>query len=82
MMRPPTSRVDAPHEVVQASSRFSSFVWKVMPLARAKFCPRKWLVPAWSAFRSCIMASMQYVSTAPGKRSLSVFLPRRTGMAR
>ena len=36
-------------------------------------------VPAWSAFRSCIIASMQYVSTAPGKRSLSVFLPAEDG---
>ncbi len=29
-----------------------------MPLAFAKFWPRKWLVPACSALRSCIIASM------------------------
>ena len=52
-----------------------------MPLARAKFWPRKWLVPACSALRSCIIASMLNVRSAPGKRSPAVFSPLITGMA-
>ena len=32
-------------------------------------------MPAWIALRSCTIASMQCVCTAPGKRSLSVFSP-------
>ena len=51
----------------------SSVVWNSMLRAFEKFCPRKCDVPAWSALRSCIIASMQSVSTAPGKRSLRVF---------
>ena len=35
--------------------------------AREKFCPRKWEVPAWIALRSCTIASMVNVCTAPGK---------------
>ena len=46
-----------------------------MPDAFEKFCPRKWDVPAWIALRSCTIASMLKVCTAPGKRSLSVFSP-------
>ena len=52
-----------------------------MSLALAKFWPRKWLVPACSALRSCIIASMQKVCSAPGKRSPAVFSPLITGIA-
>ena len=46
MMRPPMRRVDTPQEVAHTySSSFSSLV-KVQSNAFAKFCPRKWLVPA------------------------------------
>src|SRR6185503_1704319 len=50
-----------------------------MPLARAKFWPRKCDVPAWIALRSCTIASIDSVCTAPGKRSLSDFVPVFTG---
>ena len=36
-------------------------------------------MPAWIALRSCTIASMQSVCTAPGKRSLSLFSPVKTG---
>ena len=81
MIRPPISRVDTPQVVVQAYSSLPSRDWNLMPEALAKFWPRKWVVPACSALRSCIMASMQYVSTAPGKRSPAVFSPVMTGIA-
>ena len=38
-------------------------------------------MPACSALRSCIIASMQNVCTAPGKRSPAVFSPLITGIA-
>ena len=38
-------------------------------------------MPACSALPSCISASMQRVSTAPAKRSFSVFTPWITGSA-
>ena len=49
--------------------------------ALAKLVPRKWLVPAWSALPSCIIASIDQVPTAPGKRSFSGFSPATTGKA-
>ena len=52
-----------------------------MSNALAKFWPRSWLVPHCSALPSCISASMQYVVTAPGNFSLSVFAPLTTGIA-
>ena len=72
MITVPMSRVLTPQLVVQASS---SLPWRErnwIPLALAKFCPRKWEVPAWMALRSCTIASMQNVFTAPGNRSLSI----------
>jgi hypothetical protein len=52
-----------------------------MSNALEKFCPRSCDVPACSAFPSCISASMQYVVTAPGNFSASVFVPFTTGIA-
>ena len=52
-----------------------------MPAARAKFWPSMWLVPAWSAFLSRIMASMHQVNSAPGNFSPSVLRPLMTGIA-
>ena len=75
------SRVLTPQLVVHASSSLPSRDWNLMPLAFAKFCPRKCDVPAWMALRSCTMASMHSVCTAPGKRSLSLFSPVKTGSA-
>jgi hypothetical protein len=59
MIIEPTRRVDTPHDVVHAccSTPLSSRNW--MPEAFAKFWPRKCEVPACSALRSCIIASMQ-----------------------
>ena len=48
----------------------------------AKFCPKKCEVPACSALRSCIIASMVKVDSAPGKRSAAVFSPTMTGIAK
>ena len=75
-------RVLTPQLVVQANSSLPSRDWNLMPLAFAKFCPRKCEVPAWMALRSCTMASMHSVCTRPGKRSLSLFSPVMTGSAR
>ena len=82
MMTVPMSRVLMPQLVVQPNSCVPVRDWNWIPLAREKFCPRKCDVPAWIAFRSCTIASMQRVCTAPGKRSLSDFSPLKTGMAR
>ena len=82
MISVPMSRVLTPQLVVQASWRLPSRAANSMPEAREKFCPRKCEVPAWMALRSCTMASMQRVLTAPGKRSLSDFSPVKTGSAR
>ena len=70
-----------PQDVAHTWSSVLSFVWKVTSNAFAKFWPRKWDVPACSDFLSCIMASMQYVRTAPANFSESVFTPCRTGTA-
>ena len=75
-------RVLTPQEVVQANSCLFSRETNWMPLALAKFCPRKWEVPAWMALRSCTMASTVKVFSAPGKRSRAVFSPGMTGIAR
>ena len=61
MMRPPISRVDTPQLVAQAYSCCPLSLWNFTSNALAKFWPRKWLVPACSAFLSCIIASMQSV---------------------
>ena len=61
MMRPPINRVLTPHEVAHANSSLLLLSLNVTSNALAKFWPRKWLVPAWSALPSCIMASMQSV---------------------
>ena len=82
MITVPTIRVVMPQLVVQPNSCFPSRVWNRMPIEREKFCPRKCEVPAWIAFRSCTIASMQSVCTAPGNRSLSDFSPVKTGIAR
>ena len=66
MIRPPISRVDTPQLVAQAYSSLPSWFWNFTSNALAKFWPRKWLVPACSALRSCIIASMHSVYTAPG----------------
>ena len=61
MMSPPMSRVETPQLVAQANSSLLSSVLNFTSNAFAKFCPRKWLVPACSALPSCIIASMQSV---------------------
>ena len=79
MMAVPMRRVLTPQLVVQANS---CVFWRErnwMPLALAKFWPRKWEVPAWMALRSWTMASMVRVRTAPGKRSDSRFFAREDG---
>ena len=45
MISAPISRVEAPQEVFHTWSRSPDAVWKVTSKARAKFCPRLWLVP-------------------------------------
>ena len=70
-----------PHDVCHTKSRLPSWSWKVTSKALPKFWPRSWLVAAWIALPSCIIASMQYVSSAPAKRSLAVLTPRMTGIA-
>ena len=44
-----------------------------MPWALAKFWPKKCEVPACKAFLSCIMASMLWVSRAPGESLVGGF---------
>ena len=55
--------------------------WNLMFCASAKCVPRKCEVPACSALPSCIIASMECVATAPGKRSFAGFSPEITGTA-
>jgi hypothetical protein len=81
MISAPTRRVETPHDVFHTWSRSPVAVWKLTSNAREKFWPRLWLVPAWSALLSCIIASQLYVRRAPANRSLSVFRPVTTGMA-
>ena len=81
MMRPPIEpRRDAPRRLPNVLDAAVLF-WNLTSNALPKFCPRSWLVPAWSALPSCIIASMQKLETAPANFSLSVFLPRMTGIA-
>lgn len=56
---PPISLVETPQLVVHAYSCEPLSERNFMPLAFAKFCPRKCDVPACKAFLSCIIASMQ-----------------------
>ena len=79
--KPPTMRVDTPHDVFHANavSPFSS--WNLRSNALAKFCPRLCEVPACSALLSCIIASHEYVRTAPANFSLSLLRPVITGIA-
>ena len=58
MMSAPMRRVLTPHDVAQTYSGLFSLLRKVTSNDLAKFCPRKCDVPLWSAFPSCIMASM------------------------
>ncbi len=81
MMTPPMSRVDTPHDVVQACWSVLSRAWNVMSNAFAKFCPRWCDVPACSARPSPISASIEYVRSAPANFSLSLFNPSSTGIA-
>ena len=81
MIRAPTRRVETPQEVAQTYSSLFSRLRNFTSKALAKFCPRKWEVPACKAFPSCISPSMQYVSSAPANLSLGDFTPRRTGIA-
>ena len=59
MITPPISRVDTPHDVVQACCTVLSRPWNWMPNALAKFCPRLCDVPACSARPSPISASIE-----------------------
>ena len=81
MIRAPIKRVDTPHEVAHTYSSFPSALVNCTSKALAKFCPRKWEVPACKAFPSCISASIVKVSRAPANRSLSLFEPIMTGTA-
>ena len=82
MMRAPMMRVLMPQLVAQTCSTLPSESWYLTSKALAKFCPRSWLVAACRALPSCIIASIENVSTAPAKRSLAVLTPLITGMAR
>ena len=57
MINPPIIRVETPHEVFHTYSSPPAAVWYCTLNARAKFWPRLWEVPAWSALLSCISAS-------------------------
>ena len=81
MIVAPTMRVEKPHEVPQGCLRTLSRSRNSMPAELAKFWPSMWLVPAWSAFRSRIIASMEWLYTAPGNFSPSLLRPLMTGMA-
>jgi hypothetical protein len=78
---PPIMRVDTPQLVFHAKSSPPSAVWNFSSKARAKFCPRLCDVPAWSARLSCIMASHEYVRSAPANFSAALLRPVITGMA-
>ncbi len=81
MMRPPTIRVDTPHDVVQHSCCCPAASRYWISKARAKFWPSSWLVPICRALPSRIMASQARVLMAPGKRSRLVLRPLNTGIA-
>ena len=59
MMMPPIRRVDTPQLVWKGWWSWLSAPVKVMSKALEKPSPKKWLVPAWRALRSCIMHSTQ-----------------------
>ena len=61
------------------NSLFSSE--NVISNAFEKFCPNSWEVPAWSAFMSFIIASIEYVVVAPANFSISDFVPLITDTA-
>ena len=75
MTTAPIVRVVMPHEVVQTYWRWPSSPWNWMSKAFAKFCPRLCEVHIWSALPSCIIASRQYVRSAPGNFSRRDFTP-------
>ena len=81
IMRAPIRRVLTPHDVAQTYSGLLSLFRKVTSNDLAKFCPRKCDVPLCSAFPSCIIASMVYVSNAPANLSVALFTPCTTGTA-
>ena len=55
--------------------RVREFKEKPSAEVAAKFVERLCEVPAWSAFVSCIIASIEYVRKAPANFSLSLFCP-------
>ena len=81
MIRAPIRRVLTPQEVAQTYSILPSLLVNWTSKDLAKFCPRKWDVPAWRALPSCIIASIVRVSRAPAKRSLGLLWPTMTGRA-
>mmetsp|Transcript_3579 Transcript_3579/g.14490 ORF Transcript_3579/g.14490 Transcript_3579/m.14490 type:complete len:300 (-) Transcript_3579:645-1544(-) len=81
MMSPPTMRVETPHEVWYTWRCSPSSSRNCVPKALAKFWPRLCEVPACSALRSPIMASMVYVCSAPANFSIRLLRPQMTGMA-
>ena len=81
MIKPPTMRVDAPHDVVHAVCCVPSASRNSISNTRAKFWPSSWLVPICNALPSRIIASHVSVLSAPGKRSFTVFKPTTTGIA-
>ena len=76
----PTRRVETPQDVAQACCQVPASFWNLTSNALAKFCPRKWLVPACSALLSCIIASMQRWNRAR-ELLLSLLGPVSTGIA-
>ena len=81
IIKPPMRRVEAPQDVAHTYSSLFSLFKNLTSNAFAKFCPKKCDVPACNALPSCIKASIQYVSTAPAKRSFAVLTPLITGIA-
>src|SRR5258708_1061865 len=75
MMMAPITRVDRPHDVVQQCCNWPFWSRYLTSKACAKFCPRKCEVPDCSAFPSPIMASIEYVTSAPANFSASDFFP-------
>ncbi len=74
-------RVEAPQLVFHAYSVPPLSVWNLRSNTLAKFWPRLCDVPACSALLSCIIASHEYVRSAPANRSASVLRPVTTGIA-
>ena len=61
MIVAPTMRVVKPQDVPYGCLRSLSRSRNWMPADFAKFCPSMWLVPDWSARRSRIIASMEWL---------------------